>query len=125
MKTGLAEALVGYRRDPVAGPIVVVGAGGILSELYNDACVRSAPVDRKTARAMIAGVRGLAVVAGYRGLPEGDLEGLADVIVRVSKLALCEAPGVLEAEINPVVVKAKGDGVVAVDGLIVLKETDR
>jgi len=121
METGLAEALVGYRRDPVAGPVVVVGAGGILSELYKDACVRTAPVDRKTARAMIAGVRGLAIVAGYRGLPEGDLEALADVIVQVSKLALDDGRSVLEAEINPVVIKAKGNGVVAVDGLIVLK----
>ena len=125
METGLAEALVGYRWDPVAGPVVVVGAGGILTELYNDACVRTAPVDRDTAKDMISGVRGLAVAAGYRGLPEGDLEALADVVVQVSKLALADAPGVLEAEINPVVIKAKGDGVVAVDGLIILKGTDR
>ncbi len=123
MESGLAEALVGYRRDPVAGPVVVVGAGGILSELYNDACVRTAPVDRETARAMISGVRGLAMAAGYRNLPEGDLEALADVIVQVSLLAHRHTLSVLEAEINPVVIKAKGQGVVAVDGLIVLKGT--
>ena len=122
METGLAEALVGYRRDPVAGPVVVVGGGGILTELYNDAAVRAAPVTRETAKAMIAAVRGLAVVAGYRGLPEGDLEALADVIVQVSKLALVDSPSVLEAEMNPVVIKARGDGVVAVDGLIIVEE---
>lgn len=120
MESGLAEALVGYRRDPVAGPVVVVGAGGILTELYNDAAVRVAPVTKDTARAMIAEVRGLATVAGYRGGAQGDLEALADVIVRVSGLALIDAPLVLEAEMNPVVIKA--DGVVAVDGLIVLAE---
>ena len=125
METGLAEALVGYRRDPVAGPVVVVGGGGILAELYNDAAVCAAPVDRETAKGMIAGVRGLAVAAGYRGLPEGDLGSLADVIVKVSLLALAKDGCVLEAEINPVVIKAMGDGVVAVDGLIVLKGIDR
>ncbi len=125
METGLAEALVGYRRDPVAGPVVVVGGGGVLSELYNDACVRTAPVGRETALEMIAEVKGLAVVAGYRGLPEGDLEALADVIVQVSKLAHTDSPSVLEAEINPVIVKAKGGGVVAVDGLIIVMGTDR
>ncbi|NQV83072.1 MAG: acetate--CoA ligase family protein [Rhodospirillales bacterium] len=123
METGLAEALVGYRLDPVAGPVVVVGAGGILTELYNDAAVRVAPVNRETAKAMIAEVRGLAIVAGYRGLPKGDLGALADVIVRVSTLAHAQGPAVLEAEINPVVIKAKG--VVAVDGLIVLAEESR
>jgi acyl-CoA synthetase (NDP forming) len=100
--------------------VVVVGGGGILTELYNDAAVRVAPVDHDAAKAMIAEVRGLAVVAGYRGLPEGDLEALADVIVRVSELALVDAPLVLEAEMNPVVIKAKG--VVAVDGLIIIAE---
>ena len=75
---------------------------------------------KDTARGMIAEVRGLATVAGYRGGAQGDLEALADVIVRVSGLALIDAPLVLEAEMNPVVIKA--DGVVAVDGLIVLAE---
>jgi acetate---CoA ligase (ADP-forming) len=122
MVTGLAEALVGYRLDPVAGPVVVVGAGGILTELYNDAAVRVAPVDKKTARAMIGDVRGLAVVGGYRGLPEGDLDALAEVIVQVSMLALAKGV-VCEAEANPVVIKA--DGVVAVDGLIVLADKNQ
>ncbi len=72
---------------------------------------------------MISGVRGLAMAAGYRNLPEGDLEALADVIVQVSLLAHRDTLSVLEAEINPVVIKAKGQGVVAVDGLIVLKGT--
>ncbi|MBL6947372.1 MAG: acetate--CoA ligase family protein [Rhodospirillales bacterium] len=120
METGLAEALVGYRLDPVAGPVVVVGAGGILTELYNDAAIRTAPVDRDTALEMIRDVKGLAVLAGYRGLPEGDLEALADVVVQISLLALVDDPGILEAEINPVMVRAKGEGAVAVDGLIVL-----
>jgi hypothetical protein len=77
MQTGLAEILVGYRLDTVAGPVVVLGAGGVLTEFYNAAAVRVAPVDIDTAREMIAEVRGLAPIRGYRGHEEGDLEALA------------------------------------------------
>ena len=126
MESGLAEALVGYRLDPVAGPMVVLGAGGVLSEIHNDAVVRVAPVDIETARAMIEEVRGLAPIRGYRGMPEGDLDALAAAVAAVSALALAEGPAVVEAEINPLMVKEKSHGnggdVVAVDGLIVLAE---
>lgn len=122
METGLAEALIGYRRDAEAGPVVVLGAGGILTELYDDAAVRVAPVDERTALAMIAEVRGLAPVRGYRGLPEGDLKAFAAAIQAVSWLAKAQGRAVLEAEINPLVVRPEGQGVVAVDGLIVLGE---
>jgi acyl-CoA synthetase (NDP forming) len=120
METGLAEALIGYRWDAEAGPVVVLGAGGILTELYDDAAVRVAPVNRETALAMIGEVRGLATVRGYRGLPEGDLEALAAAIEAVSWLACAEGRAVLEAEINPLVVRPKGQGAVALDGLIVV-----
>lgn len=122
MEPGLAEALIGYRLDAEAGPVVVLGAGGILTELYDDAAVRVAPIDRETALAMIAEVRGLAPVRGYRGLPEGDLAALAAAIEAVSWLAGVEGRAVLEAEINPLVVRPEGQGAVAVDGLIVLAE---
>ena len=120
METGGTEALIGYRLDAEAGPVVVLGAGGILTELYDDAAVRVAPVDGRGARAMIAEVRGLAPVLGYRGLPEGDAEALAAAIEAISWLAKAQA--VIEAEINPLIVKPKGQGVVALDGLIVLGE---
>ena len=59
MVSGLAEVLVGYRRDPETGPIVVLGIGGVLAELYGDAAVRPAPVDATMAHEMIREVRGL------------------------------------------------------------------
>ncbi|MDA1091164.1 MAG: acetate--CoA ligase family protein [Proteobacteria bacterium] len=120
MQTGLAEALLGYRLDAVAGPVVVLGAGGVLTEIYNDAAVRVAPIDIETAREMIAEVRGLAPIRGYRGHQEGDLEALASAVVAVSMLAIADGPAVVEAEINPLIVKAKGEGVSAVDGLVLL-----
>ena len=114
MVTGLAEAIVGYRRDPLVGPVVVLGAGGVLAEIYHDVVLRLAPVDRATAHAMIAAVKGLAPARGYRGMPSADLDALADAIVAVSRLAAL--PEVAEAEINPLIVQRTG--VVMLDALI-------
>ncbi len=122
MVRGRAEVLVGFRRDPAVGPTVALGVGGVLAEVYRDAAVRLAPTSRESAREMIDDVAGLAPLRGYRGLPRGDLDALADVVVAISRLALVEAPAVVEAEINPLVVGGEGDGAVAVDGLIVLAE---
>jgi hypothetical protein len=120
METGLAEGIVGYRDDPVVGPLVMVGAGGTLAEIYRDIAMRLAPVAEDEARAMIEEVKGLAVVRGYRNLPRGDVDALARTIAAVSRLALVPGRPVAEAEINPVVVRP--EGAVAVDGLVVLKE---
>ncbi len=119
LETGLAEALVGYRVDPQVGPVVVVGMGGALAEIYRDVAVRRAPVSLADAEAMIAAVRGFAVLRGYRALPRGDCRALARAICAVSDLARLPESRVREAEINPLLVKADGAGVVAVDGLVV------
>lgn len=119
MESGVGEAIVGFVRDPEIGPMVLVGVGGVLAEIYRDTAYRSAPVDMNIARKMIDEIKGFAPLRGFRGMPEGDLEALADVVVRVSELALIDSPVITEAEINPVLVKASG--VVALDGLISLK----
>ena len=110
---GLAEALVGYRVDAQAGPIVMVACGGVLAELMHDRSLRLAPVDLETAREMIAEVKGLRMLSGYRGRPAADLEALANAIVALSGLA--HDPAVAEVEINPLLVCRQG--VVAVDAL--------
>jgi len=120
MEAGLAEAIVGYRDDPLVGPIVLVGAGGTLAEIYADFALRLAPVDEDEAAAMIEEVKGLAIVRGYRNLPRGDLRALAKAVAAVSRLALVPGRPVAEAEINPLIVKSAG--VVAVDALAVMKE---
>jgi acyl-CoA synthetase (NDP forming) len=120
MQSGLAEAIVGYRDDPLVGPLVLVGAGGVLAELYRDTVLRLAPVSVAEAEEMIAEVKGLAPIRGYRGLPRGDVRALADAVAALSRLALARGRPVAEAEINPVIVKRTG--AVAVDGLVVLKD---
>lgn len=117
MEQGIAEVIVGFRRDRDAGPVVMVGVGGILAELGGGHAVRLAPVTLQTARDMIAEVAAFAVLRGYRNKPRGDLEALARVVQALSNLAGAEI--VEEAEINPLLVKP--DGVVAVDALLALK----
>lgn len=118
MEQGIAEVIVGFRRDRDAGPLVMVGVGGILAELGGGHAVRLAPVSLDTAREMIDEVSSFAVLRGYRNKPRGDLDALARTVHAMSMLACAES--VEEAEINPLLVKA--DGVVAVDALVALKK---
>ena len=118
METGISEIILGYRVDELVGPIVVIGSGGVLSEIYDDKSVRIAPVDFKEAKKMINEVKSLVTITGYRGLPRADINILAKAIVDMSQLASIKA--IKEAEINPVLIKEGQEGVVAVDGLITL-----
>ena len=120
MQEGLIEVIVGYRHDPMVGPVVVAGIGGVLAEIYKDITLRIAPVSAADAAAMIEEVKGLAVIRGYRNLPRGDVVALAQAIAAFSRLALLPGQPVSEAEINPLIVKQ--EGVVAVDGLVVMHE---
>jgi acyl-CoA synthetase (NDP forming) len=119
MEKGIAELILGYKRDPQVGPVVVLGIGGVLAEIYHDFAVRLAPVSVEAATSMIDEVKGLAVIRGYRGMPRGDLDALARAVSAFSQIAFIDS--VAEAEINPLMVKREGEGVVAVDGLIVKK----
>ena len=116
MISGLGEVLIGYRIDRDVGPLIMLAAGGVLAEIDRDRSLRLAPVDLDTAREMIAEVRALIALAGYRGKAKGDLEALAQAIVALSQLA--SEADVAEAEINPLIVRPAGEGVVAVDALV-------
>ncbi len=118
MCRGLAEVLVGYRVDPEAGPMVMLAAGGIWAEVARDRSLRLAPIELETAREMIDEVRALKPLTGLRGRTRGDLDALAHAIVRLSRLGSGAHPGVLEAEINPLLVLPEGAGVLAVDALV-------
>jgi acyl-CoA synthetase (NDP forming) len=112
---GVGEVLVGFRRDPKVGPLLVLAAGGELAELYHDRSLRLAPIDEATALEMVGEVRALAVLRGFRSRPPGDLDALAAVMVALSRLA--DRPDVMELEVNPLIVRTRPDGVVAVDAL--------
>jgi acyl-CoA synthetase (NDP forming) len=118
-----AEVLIGYRCDRQAGPIVLLAPGGELTEIYEDRCIRLAPVDLETAYDMISSVRSLRVLEGFRSRPPADVDALAHAIVAVSQLS--QSPTVTEAEINPLIVRRSGSGVVAVDALIAAVADER
>jgi acetate---CoA ligase (ADP-forming) len=120
MTSGLGEMLLGYRADHEAGPLVLLAAGGIYTEIYRDRSIRLAPVDRDTARSMIAELAISRVFQGFRNKPDGDMEALARAIVAISQLAVNGSIDVVDAEINPLIIKREGEGVVAVDALVAL-----
>jgi acyl-CoA synthetase (NDP forming) len=118
MISGIGEVLIGYRVDRDVGPLIMLAAGGVLTEIVRDRSLRLAPVDLADAREMIAELRSLVALSGYRGKPKGDLDALAQAIVALSQLA--NDPSVVEAEINPLMLLPQGQGVVAADALVKL-----
>ena len=129
MVRGLAEVIVGFHVDPLVGPVVMVGVGGVLAEVYQDVAVRLAPVNREEALSMLREVKGLAPLFGARGHPRGDVDALARSVAALSGLAADDGAAVLEAEINPMIVmregqETEGRGAVAVDGWVRLAQGD-
>ena len=115
------EALIGVVNDEGFGPTVALGLGGVLTEVLQDVTFRIAPFDIETARDMIAELRGAKLFDGYRGSPPADKDALAEMLVAVSRMAAALGPRLKEMDINPVFVRANGEGCVAADALIVLK----
>ena len=113
------ECILGMRRDPVFGPVVMVGSGGVLAELIGDVAFRKAPIDRAEARRMIAELRGAGVLEGVRGRPRCDIDALADAVAALSRFAAAHAEVVESVDVNPFVVLPEGEGGMAVDALIV------
>ena len=97
---------------------MIKSARGNLAEINRDRSLRLAPVDLAEAQAMIGDVAALKALAGYRGKPAGDLDALAKALVALSQLAIADGPAAAEAEVNPLIVRPKGEGVVAVDALV-------
>jgi len=120
MEGRLIELMLGYRHDPLVGPTVMLGAGGITAELKPDFSLRLAPVSEQDAWQMIHEVKHTQLIRGYRQLPEGDCKALAQAIVALSRLALIDAQPVIDAEINPLFVRQ--DGVVAVDAVVRMRD---
>lgn len=118
MLKGGVEAILGVTNDPLFGPAVMFGLGGIFAEVLKDVAFRLAPVTPAVAREMIEEIKGYPVLAGARGRAPADVDALADAIVRLSALAVDLKEHVAELDINPLFVMEKGQGVKAADALI-------
>lgn len=115
MISGGTEVIAGITENPVFGPLVVFGLGGVATEVLADHVAHLAPLSAEDADEMIHGVRSAPLLAGYRGSPPADLAGLRDLLLRISRLA-DDLPEVAELDLNPVI--ARTDGVTAVDARI-------
>ena len=113
----IAELLVGGRVDPDFGPVVVVGGGGMLVELYEDVSLRLAPVSDETAREMIQETHAARLLGGWRGRPAGDLDAASRAVARLSEFLTDFSDEIGEVEINPLAVLERG--ATALDCLIV------
>jgi len=114
------EIIVGMRRDPSFGPLLMFGLGGIYVELFKDVGFRLAPLSSQDAREMIMETKAGKIFQGFRGQPPADIEAAIDSILRVSQLA-CDFPEIQEIEINPLLVKSVGEGALALDGRTILQ----
>jgi acyl-CoA synthetase (NDP forming) len=112
------EAILGVTNDPLFGPAVMFGLGGIFAEVLKDVSFRLAPVTASVAREMVEEIAGYKVLTGARGKPPADIDALVDAIVRLSALAVDLKDHVAELDINPLFVFARGKGVKAADALI-------
>jgi len=112
------ETIVGVVNDSVFGPVVAFGLGGIFAETLKDVTYRLAPFGIETAREMIAELRAAAILSGLRGKPAGDVGALAHALVAVSQLAWQLRNTLEEMDINPLLVRPAGRGVVAADALL-------
>jgi acetyltransferase len=118
VKTG-EEVIIGLKRDPSFGPVIMFGLGGLFVELFKDVSFKVAPVDEKTAAGMIEAIKSYPLLSGFRGKGESDLESLRAVIQRVSQMAV-ECPQIKELDINPLIVLEKGNGCFVADAKIML-----
>jgi acyl-CoA synthetase (NDP forming) len=117
------ELIVGSRWDPQFGPLIMVGAGGVESEVHEDVCVDLAPIDAEAATAMLERLRIAPLLQGFRGSPPLDLGAAAEAVAAVSRFAAAAGPTLAELDLNPVAVYPEGRGCLALDAAAVLEAT--
>jgi len=115
------QAIVGVNNDPLFGPTVMFGLGGIFVEVLKDVSLRVAPLSRDDALEMMHQTKGFKVLAGARGKAKADIHAVADVLVGVSCLGLELEDHIRELDINPLMVHVEGQGVCVVDALVIKK----
>ena len=119
MKQG-TEVMIGSRNDPLFGPLIVVGLGGVLVELLKDTQVALAPVTHAEARGLLTRLKGRAALEGFRGSEPVNIVELADIICKLSELAADQRDRIAEFDVNPLI--CAGATITAVDALIVRKQ---
>ena len=116
------EAIAGARTDELYGPMLLIGAGGVLVELVKDAALKLLPVSEQDIAAMIDGLKLSKLLQGYRGRPAADVAALRQTIAGLARFYLDHRAKISDIEINPLIVRPQGKGVCAVDVRVIWKE---
>jgi len=124
MAQGGTELILGTKTDPVFGPVVMVGLGGIFAEVMKDVALQTAPVDEATATAMLRSLKAFALLDGARGRPRADVAAAATAVAALSRFAMQHAVSVAEIDVNPLLVMDEGRGAYALDALLVRNTKD-
>jgi acyl-CoA synthetase (NDP forming) len=118
----VAELIIGALRDPVTGPVLTIGAGGILVELIDDSAIITLPTTKADIRKAIDGLRITRLLTGYRGRAKGDMAALVDAVSAAADFVIAHAAQIEELDINPLMVLPEGQGVVAADALVRMRK---
>ena len=118
MITAGVETVLGVVRDPLFGPVVMFGLGGVFVEVLRDVVFKPAPFTVEEAKGLIGQVRGSALLHGVRGSPPADIDALAEALSRISLFAAANADTIASIDINPFLVLPRGAGAIAVDAFI-------
>lgn len=125
MAQGGTELILGTKKDPVFGPMVMVGLGGIFAEIFKDVALQPAPVDEAQAAEMLRSLKAFPLLDGARGRPKADVQAVAQAVAALSRFAARHADSVAEIDINPLVVLEAGQGAFALDALLVPEQTEK
>jgi acetate---CoA ligase (ADP-forming) len=117
MISGGIELMVGVAEDPLFGPLVAFGLGGIYVEILKDVCFRVTPLTDHDVKEMIRSIRGYRLLQGYRGHPPADIDAIEELLLRVSRLVE-EVPEITELDLNPIFALPPGQGCVIIDSRI-------
>ena len=121
MVTGGTEVIAGMSHDPQFGPTIAFGLGGIFVEVLKDISLRVAPLSEADAHEMISDIKGYPILKGIRGNAPADINAIVDLLQKLSRLAEDFKEDIAEIDINPLLVFGKGQGVKALDALVVRK----
>ena len=107
---GVAELIVGIASDPIFGPVMTIGSGGVLVELLKDSATLLLPATRADIEAALRGLKLFPLLDGFRGRPKADLDAAVDAILGIADFAVANAAAIEELDVNPLIVCAEGQG---------------
>ena len=118
MQDQVAEMIIGIKVDDLFGSVIIIGSGGIYTELMKDSIALLPPLRKSSVLKAINSLKISKILKGYRGKPKADIEELVQTIIKLGIFAEKNTSRLIEMDINPLIVRAKGKGVVAADALI-------